>query len=470
MQRSAVGTSLPWLGEAPRRMSASAIMAPPPGPGEIRRTALPETFDGIRFEIGRMIRYVQAARKDPVILANVEAICSQYYRGMEWNARMNGTSIDGVDPRNVCAEAIDAWCRAHYVYVNDPPNIEVIQTPRRMVQMTKVPPEVLREILAPFFWAMEDVAGKAAVDAYELPQICMGDCDEGGTLFAAHCAACPYAVFDAILFDFGGHDKAIHHVWSGLMIGENHIASDLTEPDYKLGDYSRFPHYENVEIPMSGNGSEIQSLANQLGIAELGRQEKKAPVVTEARIRRMAEKVAGYRKDALFVDTARLLGAHYGKMVEHFSLAENRPVAAHNNKTLFLEGIDLWSRRNFNGYSRSYTRSTEDPREVIAHIMQPWYEALEMDDPSRYRMPKQEEKPAYFGSSEDLVCATMGLAACLDITPMSFAFGTENGEPKEMWARIHADGNVYDSCPQHAGAVLGDRPDYEKIEEIEVPL
>src|SRR3990170_1589087 len=110
---------LPWLG-GPEKASSAAIAAPPPGPGEVRRIALPDTFDGIRFEIGRMIRYIQAAVGDPVVTENVRAICDRHIQGLAWSAQMEGRSLDGVDPAAACAEAIDLWCRRHFCYVNDP--------------------------------------------------------------------------------------------------------------------------------------------------------------------------------------------------------------------------------------------------------------------------------------------------------------------------------------------------------------
>ena len=51
------------LARAPGSKSAqSAVSAPPPGRGEVRRTALQDDFSGIRFEIARMVKYVQDAR------------------------------------------------------------------------------------------------------------------------------------------------------------------------------------------------------------------------------------------------------------------------------------------------------------------------------------------------------------------------------------------------------------------------
>lgn len=460
---------LPKLGERSEWASTSAIMAPPPGQGEVRRTALPDTFDGIRFEIGRMGRYVVAARTDPIVVEHAEYICSEHIDSLKRSARMNGYSLEGVDPSAVCVEAIDRWCREHFVYVNDPPNIEVIQTARRMIQITRVQPEVIRHILGPLLDVMAQVAGGSAAAEYETPHVCMGDCDEGGTLFLSECAACTHAQIRPLLFKFGGHDGSIHHVWGRVGIGENFLDSDLTEPGYALGDFSKFPHYEEVQVTFDNEPNmPAYGMGTELGIAEIEEEGPQDGLPDD--LRRLAEKVANGRKDPLLVDCARLIGVHYGKMVEHFSALEGRPVSAHNNKTLFLEAFDTWCRAWLSPAPRAASGTTEDPREVIAHIMRPWYEALELDNPAQYKMRPQEPPPAYVGSPEDATCAVLALSACLDITPVRFAFGMRDGQPERMWGKVKADDKWYDTDVNEPFFVLGNRPEYEKYEEIEVPL
>lgn len=242
---------------ASHRASTSAITSPSPRDGEVRRTALPDTWDGIRFEIGRMLQYVKDAAKDPIVREHTRRICGQYLE----MAGSEGRSMDGADPAAVCLEAIDAWCRDHFAYVNDPPGIEVLQTPRRMVKQTRVPPEVLASVMAPFYDAMGAVEDPQRVQDYRPPPLCWGDCDEGGVLTLGHCACAPIeraslgqegpkAGLGPLRFRFGGHDGTLHHVWSFIRCGDKWWDVDLTEPDYKLGDHSRFDHYEEVEVPL----------------------------------------------------------------------------------------------------------------------------------------------------------------------------------------------------------------------------
>jgi hypothetical protein len=198
----------------------------------VRHTKLPDTFDGIRFEIGRMVKYVQDAASDPIVIENAEMICS------------------GSKDTMSSVRDIEAWCRQHYVYLNDPPNIEFIQTPRRMVKQTQVPPEVILHAIGPVVEAMREALGPEAVRDYTPPDITWGDCDEGSAFVLGHCAS---KEIGPLLFDFGGHEGTLHHVWGKIHLSpadRDGLAADLTEPDYTLGDFSRFEHYESVEIPL----------------------------------------------------------------------------------------------------------------------------------------------------------------------------------------------------------------------------
>lgn len=205
--------------------SAGAIDAPSPVDGEVKHTAIPDTFAGIRFQIGRMIRYVQDAASDPVVIKNVERICAN-------------------DPDEMsCVQKIEAWCRSHFLYVNDPINVEFTQTPRRMVKQSRVAPDAILFVISPLLNAMSESLGPDSINGYVPPEIAIGDCDEAVSYLQGHMAARGIA---PLAFDFGGQQETLHHVW-GNIAG---IASDLTEPDYTLGDHSRFDHYDSVEIPL----------------------------------------------------------------------------------------------------------------------------------------------------------------------------------------------------------------------------
>jgi hypothetical protein len=197
-------------------------------------------------------------------------------------------------------------------------------------------------------------------------------------------------------------------------------------------------------------------------------------------LNRMTEQVLDARTDHIYFDFSRVIGPQYAKMVEKFSTMEGNRIAAHNNKTLFLEAIDLWGRKRLGagqGGTRmgaaSNSRRIEDPRNAVVYSMEPWYEALELDDPSKYKLKRREPPPIYVGGEAEAVATIMGLAACLDITPMRFVFGgrKENGKDnyERVWAKIKADGNWYDLDIMTPG-VLGDRPDFPHYKEVEVAI
>jgi hypothetical protein len=231
----------------PGRAGTHAMSAPSPVDGEVRRTALPDTFDGIRFQIGRMVKYVQDARKDPLVIDTARLAAVHYAKFVEEMSAREGNPISAHNNKTIMLEGIDIWCRHHFCYVNDPPNIEVIQTPRRMVKMTKVAREVLEHIMEPFYAAMEEVDPAFYRGSYSPPPAFIGDCDEPVALMLAMCCCLDIT---PVRFRFGGNEGTLHHVWGRVFADGNWYDSDLTEPGYKLGDVSTFEAYEEVEVPL----------------------------------------------------------------------------------------------------------------------------------------------------------------------------------------------------------------------------
>lgn len=199
----------------------------------------------------------------------------------------------------------------------------------------------------------------------------------------------------------------------------------------------------------------------------------------EFNLGRMTERVLDARKDHVLCDFSRVIGPQYARMVQKFAALQGEEVPAHNNKALFLEVMDLWARKRLGAEQEPMpgARKIEDPREAVIYAMEPWYEALDLDDPSKYKLKRREPPPIYVGDETDAVTLLMGIAACLDITPMRFVFGGREanvmGKKEEVfqrvWAKVKADGTWYDSDIMTPGA-LGQRPEFEHYEEVEVGL
>lgn len=153
-----------------------AIDAPPPGDGQIIRTALPDTFGGIRFEIGRMAKYVAEARRDAIVIDAARQAASRWARIVAQLSEEDGHPIDVHNNKTIALEGIDIWCRANFCYQNDPAGIEALQTPRRMIKSTRVAREVIEHFMEPFYQALERENPK--FDRRKLPPQPMfaGDC------------------------------------------------------------------------------------------------------------------------------------------------------------------------------------------------------------------------------------------------------------------------------------------------------
>lgn len=233
-----------WTSSAGTKRSMSA---PSPGTGEVRRTSLPDTFDGIRYEIGRMVQYVKDARKDPLVVDTARLAAVHFGKFVEEMSAREGKPISAHNNKTIMLEGIDIWCRHHFAYVNDPANIEYMQTQRRMIKTTKVPREVLEHIMQPFYAAMEKTDPSFARSSYSPPPLYIGDCEEAVSLMLGMCAALDIT---PVRFRFGGNGGTLHHVWGKIQADGEWYDSDLTEPEYKLGDFSDFESYEELEIPL----------------------------------------------------------------------------------------------------------------------------------------------------------------------------------------------------------------------------
>ena len=235
------------IGKAPQaEFPARAISAPPPGLNEVRRTALPDDFSGIRYEVGRMSKFVSEARGDAVVIDCARMAASHWARMVEHMSAESGNPVSTHNSKAIALEGIDIWCRAHFCYQNDGTNVEVIQTPNRMAKFTKVPRDILKHFIEPFYRAFEKGDPSSYVHQYEPTPIYSGDCDEAATIVCAMAAALDIT---PVSFRFGGSGGTLHHVWARVFADGEWYDSDVTEPEYNLGDVASFEHYESYEIP-----------------------------------------------------------------------------------------------------------------------------------------------------------------------------------------------------------------------------
>jgi len=186
-------------------------------------------------------------------------------------------------------------------------------------------------------------------------------------------------------------------------------------------------------------------------------------------LERMVKIVQDARKDHLMIDFARQIGTRYADMIEEVSARDGNFQSGHNNKALYAEAIHLWFRAQFSEGADLRGPTTRDAREVIAHVMTPWYEAMSQDDPSKYRA-RLTPPPVFNGDYADAVALELGACACLEIYPLQFRFGLEKDVPVHVWGRIYADGKWHDTDISQPGFQLGDTLRFDKVDDVEVPL
>ncbi len=154
---------------------------------EVRRTALPDTFDGIRWEVGRMAQYVQEARSDKVVIDCARLAASHWAKMVEEISAREGNPVSAHNSKVIALEGIDIWCRQHFCFQDDGTSVEVIQTPARMSRMTRVGKDILKHFIEPFYRAFEK--GDRAFDrrSYEPPALFVGDCIPYSQKVIVHC-------------------------------------------------------------------------------------------------------------------------------------------------------------------------------------------------------------------------------------------------------------------------------------------
>lgn len=197
-------------------------------PGEARRLVIPDSFDGIRFEVGRMVKMVEEARKDPLVITTARRIAA--------------LSITSRKPKNneernlLILKGIHRWCKENFVYVDDPVGVELIQTPNRMLRELEIPPQLHMLMWKPIAKA---VGGK-------LPRPMMtGDSDESSILGLSLAAAVGIYPLRVCL---GGNGGALHYAWGAAQINGKWRNIDILSP--KFDTHPPFDDLEHVDIQL----------------------------------------------------------------------------------------------------------------------------------------------------------------------------------------------------------------------------
>lgn len=199
-----------------------------PMPGETRLSKLPDSLDGIRFTVGRLMEMIRESRKDPLVIATARKISAL--------ATSDRKIKEG--ERDVwILKAIHAWCKAHFEYVKDSVNVEVVQTPNRMLRELEIPPQLHLLMWKPI---AKELGGR-------LPKPKMtGDSDESTILVLSLAAA---VGIEPLRIRLGGIEGTIFYAW-----GAANTAGKWWNLDILTPGFNKYPKnlqiIEEVDVPL----------------------------------------------------------------------------------------------------------------------------------------------------------------------------------------------------------------------------
>lgn len=221
-----------------------AATARPPRAGEVFATPLDPGFGGIRFEVQRAVEYVREGRKDPLVVDTARYIA---YLAAD-TAKQMGASDEEANSKLTAFEGIHYWCQANFHYVQDPTDIEYMQTANRMIRQKYTPAEILEWIWKPIAEGMANVRG-FDISELKLPEgKAIGDCEEAAPVLV--CSLCVALDIYPVKFIFGGNDGTLHHVWAGAHTGDGWHESDITQTRFKLDETVPFDHHDELIVPL----------------------------------------------------------------------------------------------------------------------------------------------------------------------------------------------------------------------------
>lgn len=232
------------LGRASATPRPAAIRDRAPGPGEIFVTPLEPTFNGIRFEVGRAVEHVLAGRRDPLVVDFARYISDRSCLAAE----QAGVDLTPANVKYIQFEGILYWMHDNTHYVQDPTNVEFMETPGRMLRRKLTPQEFLDVIWDSIAQRMAAAHGGDYSRMSNPEGRAVGDCEEIVTL---HLSLCMALDIYPVRFQFGGVGDTLHHVWGGADLGnDDWHEADATQKGFGVDEILPFDDNDFFVIPL----------------------------------------------------------------------------------------------------------------------------------------------------------------------------------------------------------------------------
>ena len=227
------------------RKLEDTLRAPSPKGGQHRRIKLPNDWKGIQFVIGRMAQNIRDQYRQKYIIDAARQIAARWCRFVEDQMAQRGEHVSTFGSQVIQLEGLYIWCKHHAHYVNDPHNMEVTQTPERLLRQTELSSEFIEMLMEPFYREMEERDETFKKGDYKSPPLMIGDCDELDQLCLTMAASLGMR---PIKLRFGATGDEIHHVWGNVTADAEEFEIDLTEPTYELGQVGDYTYTEEYTV------------------------------------------------------------------------------------------------------------------------------------------------------------------------------------------------------------------------------
>lgn len=197
--------------------------------GETKSTKLPQDgMEAILFTAGRMVKMIQEARADTLVIVQARKIAA---------ISTAGRDLKGEERTLQQLRGIHTWCRGNFEYVLDPAGVELIQTPNRMLRELEIP-----EMLHNAIW--DKVESK--LGGKKPPPKMTGDADEATVISLALAAAIG---IEPLRIRLGGSEGNIYTCWGAAQVGGKWVDFDVL-----CEEFGSHPGKEvvirDIDIPM----------------------------------------------------------------------------------------------------------------------------------------------------------------------------------------------------------------------------
>lgn len=201
-------------------------------PRVMARPAAPK----LEFSLDRMVKIVRDARKDHLMIDFARQIGTRYADMVAHFAEREGTPVEVHNNKALFAEGIHIWFRYYFAEGADLRGAS-----------TDDPRAVIAHVMKPWYEALAKERPEEYRTRLTPPPVYVGSFPD---VVALELGACACLEIQPLQFRFGMDGKVPVHVWGRILADGRWYDSDVSRPDFNLGDRMEFPAYEEVEVPL----------------------------------------------------------------------------------------------------------------------------------------------------------------------------------------------------------------------------